>query len=155
MLSMIPYHRMLNSLSNTRSSLMNDPFFRSFADMSGSLMSGFRVDIRERENAYLLEAELPGIPKDKINLSVDKDVLTISADIESQRKNERENYCYSERRSGHVERSFNIEGIDRENITANYQDGILRVELPKEKPTPEKNSRRIEIGDAPRLESAE
>ena len=83
MLSMIPYQRMLNSLTNTRSSLMNDPFFRSFADMSGSLMSGFRVDIRERENAYLLEAELPGIPKDKINLSVDKDVLTISADIES------------------------------------------------------------------------
>lgn len=155
MLSMIPYHRMLNSLSNTRGSLMSEPFFRSFADMSGSLMNGFRVDIRERDNAYLLEAELPGVPKDKINLNVDKDVLTISADIEIQRKDEKENYFYCERRSGHVERSFNIEGIDRENITANYQDGILRVELPKDKPTPEKSSRRIEISDAPKLDTGE
>lgn len=155
MFSLIPYHRMLSNLSGTRNSLANDPFFRPFMDMGGSLVSNFRVDIRERDNAYLLEAELPGVSKDKINLTVDKDVLTISADIDSQRKDEKENYCYVERRSGHVERSFSIEGIDHDKIQASYEDGILRVELPKQKPLPEKSSRKIEIGDTPKLDSPE
>ncbi len=147
MLSMIPY-RMMNSLSGARSGWMNDPFFRSFMDMTGSGLNSFRVDVRERDNAYLLDAELPGIPKDKIELSVDQDVLTISANIESEKKEQNENYCYSERRVGHVQRSFNLEGIDQDGITASYQNGILSVTLPKAKPTPEKSSRRIAIGEA-------
>lgn len=155
MFSLIPYHRMLSNLSSTRNSLASDPFFRPFMDMNGSLASGFRVDIRERDNAYLLEAELPGVSKDKINLTVDKDVLTISADIESQHKDEKENYCYVERRSGHVERNFSIEGIEHDNIQASYEDGILRVELPKQKPLPEKSSRKIVIGDTLKLDSPE
>lgn len=147
MLSMIPY-RMMNNLSGARSGWMNDPFFRSFMDMTGSGLNSFRVDVRERDNAYLLDAELPGIPRDKIELSVDQDVLTISANIESEKKEKNENYCYSERRVGHVQRSFNLEGIDQDSITASYQNGILSVTLPKAKPIPEKSSRKIAIGEA-------
>lgn len=154
MLSMIPY-RMLNNLSGARTGWLNDPFFRSFMDMSSGAMNSFRVDIRERDNSYLLDAELPGIPKDKIQLTVDKDVLTISADIESEKSSQHENYCYSERRAGHVQRSFNLEGIDADAITASYRDGMLYVNLPKAKPIPEKSSRTIEIGETPVLEEAE
>lgn len=155
MFTLIPYRRYLSSPTGSRGSLMNDSFFRSFMNMSDSLGSnGFRVDIREKDNAYLLEAELPGVAEDNINLTVDGDVLTISADISSETKDERQNYYYSERRTGHVERSFNLEGIDQDAITANCKNGILYVDLPKQKPVPEKTARKIQIINAPRLEES-
>ena len=90
--------------------------------------------------------------EDNINLTVDGDVLTISADISSETKDERQNYYYSERRTGHVERSFNLEGIDQDGITANCKNGILYVDSPKQKPVPEITARKIQIINAPRLE---
>ena len=146
MFTLIPYRRYLSSPTGSRGSLMNDSFFRSFMNMSDSLGSnGFRVDIREKDNAYLLEAELPGVAEDNINLTVDGDVLTISADISSETKDERQNYYYSERRTGHVERSFNLEGIDQDGITANWRARFKSATLPgwrraKKKQSPYKNT---------------
>lgn len=155
MFTLIPYRRYLSNPSGIRNSFMNDPFFRSFMNMNESLGSnGFRVDIREQDNAYLLEAELPGVSEENISLTVDGDVLTISADISSETKDEQQNYYYSERRTGHVERSFNLEGIDQDGITANCKNGILYVDLPKAKPVPDKTVRKIQINTAPKLEDS-
>lgn len=144
MTTLVPYRRHLgNSLSN---SLFSDNFFRSFFNMSDMVgPSGFRVDIKDRGDYLALEAELPGVKEDQIELSVEKGVLTISADIKSESKSETENYYYSERRSGHVQRSFNIEGINEDEITASCENGILIVKMPKLAPIPEKIARRIQI----------
>ena len=144
MYTLVPFRRNLNR--ELPSPFVNDNFFRSFFDMSDMLgPAGFRVDVREDDKAYRLEAELPGVPKDKLNVCVDDDTLTISADLNEEKKEEKANYLYSERRSGHVERSFNLEGIDADNIKADYRNGVLLVTLPKEQPTPKKEAQKIEI----------
>ena len=81
-------------------------------------------------------------------MSVDDGTLTISADLNEEKKDEkRGGYLYSERRSGHVERCFNLEGIDAEAISADYKDGVLLVTLPKLQPEPKKEARKVLIGD--------
>ena len=144
MYTLVPFRRSLNrELTNP---FNGDNFLRSFFDMSDMVGSaGFRVDIREDDKAYHLEAEIPGVAKDKLNVNVEDDTLTISADLNEEKKEEKANYLYSERRSGHVERSFNLEGIDADNIKADYRNGVLLVTLPKEQPTPKKEAKKIEI----------
>ena len=139
----VPFRRN-HQLSNPFAS---DNFFRSFFDMSDMVGSaGFRVDVREDDAGYRLEAELPGVPKDKIALSVDDGTLSISADLNDEKKEEHGNYLYSERRTGHVERRFDLEGIDVEHIAADYKDGVLLISLPKVKAEPKPEARRIAIG---------
>lgn len=124
--------------------LLSDRFFRSFFDMTDMVGSaGFRVDIKEQEDAYLLEAELPGVKQEQLALSVDNGMLTISADVNMEKHEEKASYLYSERRTGHMERAFNLEGIQEDGITAAYKDGILTVTLPKAKPAAPKSARQI------------
>ncbi len=144
MYTMIPFRSRRELAEN--SSLLEDRFFRSFFNMSDWLGgAGFRVDIHEEKDRYLLEAELPGAKEDQISLTLENDRLTIAADLHSQRQDE--NAYYSERVSGRVSRSFNVDGIDRERITADYQNGVLTVTLPKEHPGAPSGLRRIPIGD--------
>ncbi len=129
--------------------LFDDRFFRSFFDMSdimgsSGLSCGFRVDIKNLKDSYVLEAELPGLQEDQINLSIDDDTLKISAEAKSA-SGENEEVYYRERRYGHCERSFNLEGIRQDDITAEYKNGILYVNLPKQQPEPKKAERRIAI----------
>lgn len=146
MYTLVPFRRNLNRELSTP--FMNDNFFRSFFDMSDMVGSaGFRVDVREDDKAYQLEAELPGVPKDKLNVSVDDGTLTISADLNEEKKEERGSYLYSERRTGHVERCFNLDGIDVDNIKAEYRNGVLLLTLPKEEPAPKKEAKKIDIVD--------
>ena len=144
MYTLVPFRRNLNrELSNV---FAPDNFLRSFFDMSDMVgQAGFRVDIREDDKAYHLEAEIPGVAKDKLNVNVEDDTLTISADLNEEKKEENGSYLYSERRSGHVERCFNLEGIDAEQITADYKNGVLMVNLPKEQPAPKKEAKKIDI----------
>lgn len=143
MFTMIPYRRYLSSPAKVLDSMLSDSFFRPMMN-DGLMANGFRVDIREKDDAYFLEAELPGMTEDQINLTVDDNMLTISADYQTEDKQEEGNRYYCERRTGHVERSFNLDGIDIENISANYKNGVLYVNLPKDKPV-EKTVRRIAI----------
>jgi len=144
MYTIVPYRRRMNRELSTP--FLADRFFRSFFDMGDMVGSaGFRVDVREDDNAYQLEAELPGVPKDKINLSIDEGVLTISADMNDEKKEEGKGYVYSERRSGHVERSFNLEGINADAIAADYKHGVLMVTLPKLQPEPKAEPKKIAI----------
>lgn len=125
-------------------SLFDDRFVRSFFNMNDMMGSfGFRVDIRENDTNYLLEAELPGVDEKNIDLTVENDVLTISADLNEERKDEHN--CYSERRYGHVTRAFNLEGIDQEKIVASHKNGILYVTLPKLVPQEKQTARHIAI----------
>jgi HSP20 family protein len=144
MYTLVPFRRNLSR--ELPAPIFNDNFFRSFFDMSDMMgPAGFRVDVREDEKAYELEAELPGVPKDKLSVSIDDGTLTISADLNEEKKEEKGSYLYSERRSGHVERCFNLEGIDEENIKADYRNGVLMLTLPKEQPAPKKEAKKIDI----------
>ena len=95
MYKMIPYRRA--HLSPRMPSLFNDPMMREFFNDSSNLPT-MNVDVHEEENEYVLEADLPGIDKKDINLEVKDGVLTISADVNNEKKEEKKNYVYSERR---------------------------------------------------------
>lgn len=145
MFTMVPYRRYVSRPVKPFESFLNDPFFRSFfGSQEGQMNGSFRVDIREMDDAFVIEAEMPGLTEENINLEVDEGMLTISADFNTQTKEENEGRMYCERRSGHMERSFNLDNIDAENINANLKNGILYVNLPKVKPV-EKTVRKIPV----------
>ena len=145
MYSLTPFRR--NPGTSLWNPLSTDRFFRSFFDMSDVVSSaGFRVDVRDEGDAFLLEAELPGTQKENIQLSLDDNALVIHAELNSEKKEERSGYLYSERRSGHVERRFQLDGIKSDDISATYENGILVVKLPKVQPQEEEEeARKIEI----------
>ena len=146
MYTMIPF-RSRRDMSRAGNSLLDDRFFRSFFDMNDFMgNAGFRVDIRDKHDHYELEAELPGVSQENIELNVDNDTLTIAADLNTSKKEDSEGYYYSERRVGHVERSFSLEGIEQDKISADYKNGVLTVSLPKSQPAQPKSQRRIAIG---------
>ena len=106
--------------------------------------NSFRVDVKDNGDSYLLEAELPGVKKDDVHIDVEDGMLTISAQMNDHTKEEREGYIMSERRSGTFSRSFSLENIQEDAISAEYVDGILRLTMPKQ-PEERKQTRRIEI----------
>ena len=144
--SMMPYRSHHNLPQEKRlPSLFDDRFFRSLFDMNDWMGNmGFRVDIHDDNDHYTLEAELPGVKEDQISLTVENDTMTISADMQNERKDEKA--YYSERRVGHVSRSFSLEGIDQDHIAADYQNGILYVTMPKLQPAEPAGVRHIAIG---------
>lgn len=143
MYTLVPFRRAMNTAF---APLFNDHFMREFFDTDNA-MPEMRVDVRQKDDAFLLEADLPGMKKENISLDVNDGVLTISADIHNDKKEEKNGYVCSERRSGHVERRFNLEGIDLSGIKADYRDGVLMIHLPKEKVEEKKNGFKIAIGD--------
>lgn len=146
MYSMVPYRSRRELSRPMMNDLFNDRFFRHFFDMGDMVGSaGFRVDVRDQENAYILEAELPGVKPEDVTLTTEDDVLTIAADINTEKKEDRSGYLYSERRTGHMERRFSLDGIKQDEITATSSNGILTVTLPKAQPEPAKVARRIEV----------
>ncbi len=137
MFGMLPFNRSEDNIFDA---------FDKFFSQSKVEVPAFRTDIRNNEDAYLLEAELPGFAKEDISLDIKDGILTIRAESQmaKEEKDEMGNYIRRERRFGSVSRSFDVSGIDEENISAQYQDGILKLRLPKVAPVlPE--TRRIEI----------
>lgn len=116
----------------------DDPFNALVSDFFSDVMDmadiGFKTDIKEDENNYYIEAELPGLSKEDINLELDNDRLIISATNEEKREREEENYIRRERRTGTYQRAFQIENVEEDAIEAEYEDGILKILLPKKEP---------------------
>ena len=145
--SMIPFYNNNKAMNRTVNSWLDDPFFRTFFEPSDySAASVMKVDVQESDDAYLMEVDLPGVKQEDIDLSLDDGVLTIKANMNAESKEEKKNYIYRERRTGHFERRFNMEGIDEAKISADFKDGILTVNLPKLVPEKVETKRRIMIG---------
>ena len=128
-----------------------DPF-RELEKMEKELFSGrdglasFRTDIKDNGDAYLLEAELPGFKKEDIHVDIANGVLTVSAERkhDEEKKDGKGNIVHSERTYGRFERSFDVSEINEKDISAEYADGVLKLNLPKKtEVVPE--SRRLEI----------
>ncbi|MBQ3079267.1 MAG: Hsp20/alpha crystallin family protein [Clostridia bacterium] len=125
----------------TQSRLFDD-FMRPF--FSSPVPASFRVDVKDLGDSYLMEAELPGVERDNVEIDLDDGVLTIRAEWNQEKKDENKQYLISERRYGKVERSFSVENIREDEIKAEYVNGILKLTLPKK--TPESRQlRKIEI----------
>ena len=145
MYTMMPYRSCRIPQRHCIPAMPDDFFFHPFIGMNERNPWGFRVDIHEEPDHYGLEAVLPGLERDQISVTVEKDALNIAADLRRERKEE--NPCHSEHRKGRVSRTFSLDGIDQEKITAKYRNGILYVNLPKQQPAEDNGIRRIDIAD--------
>ncbi|NLF26718.1 MAG: Hsp20/alpha crystallin family protein [Clostridiales bacterium] len=144
MSSLIPY-RFRNSLSRPETGALFDDFFRPFFMGGGSFPTAFNVDVKDEGDKFVLEADLPGVKREGVNIDLNDGVLTISAEWSSEKKEEKgKDYIVNERRSGRASRSFTLENVKEDEISAEYKDGVLRLVMPKITQT-EKAPRRIEI----------
>lgn len=90
------------------------------------------VDIYEEENGIVLEAELPGIEKKDISIDVKDRVLTLKGDRTAESETEGKNYYRRERTYGEFQRVFTLpEGVNADDIKADFKDGVLEVHIPK------------------------
>lgn len=130
-------------LAKSLNEVFNDDFF---APMRSSTLS-FRTDIRESEQAYLIEAELPGFAKEEIDIDYASPYLTIKAvrKEENSEENKDHQVVRRERRYGEYVRRFYVQDIAEDEIHASLKDGLLTLSVPKrQKPL----GKRIEIQDS-------
>jgi HSP20 family protein len=101
------------------------------------------VDIFEENDNLVLEAELPGMKRDDFELSIENNVITLKGERKFEKKSEGENYHRVERSYGSFTRSFTLpQTVTAEGAKAEFNDGVLRVTLPKREET---KARRIEV----------
>jgi HSP20 family protein len=101
------------------------------------------VDIYESEGQLVVEAELPGVTTDDIDVSIDEDTLVIRGERKVEREVREENYYRVERAIGDFQRSIRLPSeVDSEKVKASYEDGVLKVTVPKMAP---RKARRIAI----------
>ena len=129
MANLIPYR--YRTLANRPLSIFNDEFFRPFLQEMDRAPS-FRVDVRDMGDHYLLEADMPGISKEQLQIEVDNGVLTISAQVNDSKREEKADYIFNERRAGSFQRSFTLHEIQEDAISAEYKDGVLTLTIPKQ-----------------------
>lgn len=103
------------------------------------------VDLVEKETAFELSAELPGLDEGDIDVTLSNDMLTIKGEKKEEHEEKGEGRYLSERRYGSFERAFRLpDGVDRDKIDAQFDKGILTLVLPKTKEA-QKRSRKIAV----------
>ncbi|ADU99114.1 Hsp20/alpha crystallin family protein [Alicycliphilus denitrificans] len=130
----------MNSLVS-RGSLFDD-FFKDFAPgfyvrpLHGDGLpapSQIKIDVKEDDAAYTVQAEVPGVPKEDINVSIDGNVVSLRAEVrQHDEKKDGEKVLRSERYYGAVARSFQLPvDVDAAQAKARYDNGVLTLTLPK------------------------
>ena len=107
-----------------------------------------KTDVKETDTSYEVDIDLPGFKKDEINAQLDNGYLTISAakGLDKDEKDKKGKYIRKERYAGAMSRSFYVgEGITQEDIKAKYEDGILRLSVPKKEAKAVENNKYIAI----------
>ena len=118
---------------------------RLYGASSSQLM---KTDVKETETGYEVDIDLPGFKKDEINAKLEDGYLTISAakGLDKDEKDKKGKYIRKERYAGSMSRSFYVgEGVTEEDIKAKYEDGILRLVVPKKDAKAVENKKYIAI----------
>lgn len=124
------------SLSRFEQSAPFDDFIRGFAlrpQWSDLEAPDVRLDVTENDGAYRVKAEMPGVEKNDIDISINGNQIAISAEVkrESKKKDDERDIC-TERYYGQVYRSFSLpDEVDSGKASAHYEGGVLTLELPK------------------------
>jgi HSP20 family protein len=111
----------------------NDGFTRNFANASEKFVPA--VNVSETGDAFNIEFAVPGYKKEDIQITLENDVLTVSSEISQENEEEtKENYSRREFFRASFKRSFSVpESVDAERIDASYEQGVLKIQLPKRK----------------------
>ncbi len=131
----------LMGIRNTFKNFLSDDFMKDLKE-NADFVPG--IEITEQEDKWNICAELPGIKKEDISIQLEDGLLKISGKIENKKEIKENNYYYNERKYGTFSRSIEVPNeVKADEISAEYTDGVLSVNIPKhEKP---KELKKIEI----------
>lgn len=110
-----------------RKFFMND----FFDDLTLVKENNMKCDIYEKDGDYHIEMDIPGFSKDEIKIEAKKDSLTIIAEKSTEVNDDDKNYIHRERSYGKYQRSFYLNDLDSENINAEFNNGVLKIIVPK------------------------
>ncbi|NLK64225.1 MAG: Hsp20/alpha crystallin family protein [Tissierellia bacterium] len=112
---------------------MVDDFFNdSWPLRRGFARDTFKIDVQEKDNEYLIEAELPGVDRDEVNIDMNEGRMTISVQREESINEENKNYVHKERRFSSMSRSLYLDDAKSTGIKAKLENGVLSINVPKE-----------------------
>ncbi len=149
MFELRPYSRKNNSLYNPfreMDELENKLFSNPFGFFDSTSLDEFKTDIKDEGDHYVLEADLPGFEKKDIHLDINNDILTVSAErhSEHEEKDKKGKYVRCERSYGSYSRQFDLSGVKADEIGAKYENGVLKLTMPK-KTAEEPKTHHLEI----------
>ena len=139
MFDLIPFRRGRENMLS-----LFDRMEKNFMQNFGVELPDFKIDIIDKGDKFVLEAELPGFDKKDISINVDDNRLIIEAEHSESKEESKDNYIHKERRYGSFTRHFDVSNVRTEDIKADYKNGMLVLDLPKKDSGPD--SRKIDIG---------
>lgn len=126
--------RVLDPLSNDPFESALRRFFAPATFETDTPALKMRIDVSEKDNAYLVKADIPGVKKEDINVRIDGNIVQIDAEVnrEKETKGKDDKVLRSERYWGNISRTFSLaQDVDDSKVVAKYADGVLTLELPK------------------------
>lgn len=137
----------VNELARINPFLNVDDMFNRFMlrpIFSGAIEPQIKMDVKEADGQYQVHAEIPGVKKEDIHVTIDGNLVSISAEVKQEKETkEGERVISSERSYGMASRSFTLASeVDQSGVKAVYNNGILELTLPKK---PGTSSREIQI----------
>ena len=122
-----------NPFDDTVEDLFRGFFVRPVSYEGPAGAAQFRVDVSENENAYTLRAEIPGVKKEDISVTIDGDTVAISAEVKNEKEVKNgDRVLRAERYYGKVSRAFTLgQEVEEAGTHAKYADGVLELTLPK------------------------
>lgn len=138
MAGLVPFNQRNSSLARSGTgfedfyNMLDDFFSDSWISPGRSLLRDtFKIDIQETDSEYRIEAELPGIKKEEIDLGIEEDNLCISVNRNEEVNKDGTNYIHRERRSSSMSRRVRLVNAKLDETKAKLEEGILTVTIPK------------------------
>jgi len=98
----------------------------------GDVLPKVKVDVAEKNGAYVVKGELPGVKKEDIRVTVDGAQVTLEAEVKQEKSTDDERVLHTERTYGKLSRAFTLpQEVDEAHVQARFQDGVLELTLPK------------------------
>lgn len=135
MAGLIPFNWRKNSLTTPDSydfqNMLEDFFNDDFSFRRNLQADSFKIDLQETEKEYVVEAELPGVSKENLDLTFEEGKLKISVKKEENKEEKNKNFIHRERKMSSMERTILLNDIDEKNLKAKLDNGILTINIPK------------------------
>lgn len=129
MTSMIPYTSLDRALRSWPFDSMDD-FFAPLAKVTGDY--GFKMDVEDAGDAYVVSAELPGVTKDQVDVELNEGRLSISVDKKESDEKKGKTYLQKETSEWQASRGVYLKDAAREGLSAKLEGGVLKVNVPKQ-----------------------
>ena len=136
MTGLVPFNRKNSGLLNTGFdefyNMLDDFFTDSWSPRRSLARDTFKINVQQNEEVYLIEAELPGINKDEIDINLNEGRLIISVKREENINEEKKNYIHRESRFSSMSRSVYLADADTKGIKAKLDNGVLNITVPRQ-----------------------